>query len=387
MTVSKKKSWYEIRAAATEDTGGDERRAEVLLYDEIGIWGVTATMFTAAISELDVDVIDLRINSPGGSVFDGMAIMNALRRHPARIEVTVDGLAASAASFIAMAGERVVMNQGAQLMVHDAWGYAEGNEQTMQEMADSLGKISQAIAGIYAKRAGGTVDEWRKVMLAETWYSAEEAVAAGLADESADAPAAENSFDLSRYHFQGRAAAPGPGSSLSAVEPGGTTNEEDGMDFRALLVERLGLAAEATDDEIVAALDEALAASDAANNEGGDGGGDPAAQLPDGVVAIDADVLAALQGDAAAGREALNAQASERREGIVRAAIADGRIAPKSADRWRTSLERDEEGASALLADLATNKIPVAEIGKSDGVRSADDELYDNAWGKKEGVA
>src|SRR5690606_38136643 len=116
-------------------------------------------------------------------VFDGVAIYNALRDHPADVAVRVDGLAASAASFIAQAGDKVTMNRGSQLMIHDAWGLCIGPAADMRETAALLDRVSDTIAGLYAARAGGTVEDWREAMLAESWYSAEEAVEANLADE------------------------------------------------------------------------------------------------------------------------------------------------------------------------------------------------------------
>ena len=135
------------------------------------------------VAELDVDLIHLYVNSPGGSAWDGVAIMNALRRHRARVEVTVDWLAASAASLICMAGDHITMNASAQMMIHDASGLAWGNAQTMHDTAALLDKLSDSYADAYAKRAGGPRARWRDVMRLETWYTAEEAVLAGLADE------------------------------------------------------------------------------------------------------------------------------------------------------------------------------------------------------------
>ncbi len=166
--------------------------AEILIYDEIGGWddGVNAQSFLDELAALgDVDRITLRLNSPGGDVFDGVAIYNALLNHPAAVDVRVDGLAASAASFIAQAGDTIGMEHASQMMIHDASGFACGNEADMLEAADLLGRISNTIADIYAARAGGDPDQWRTVMRGEQWYSADEAVTAGLADTAAKRPA------------------------------------------------------------------------------------------------------------------------------------------------------------------------------------------------------
>jgi hypothetical protein len=130
----------------------------------------------------------VRINSPGGSVFEGIAIANALRAHPANVTVQVDSVAASIASVIAMAGDRIEMAPNSMMMIHDASGLAMGNAADMEEMAELLDLISDNIADAYAARAGGTREQWRERMRAETWYLPEDAVDNGLADEAVQAP-------------------------------------------------------------------------------------------------------------------------------------------------------------------------------------------------------
>lgn len=166
--------WYEIRNEA--------ERARVDLFDVIG-WDVTPGEFVRDLLAIDAPIIDLHVNSPGGIVSDGLVIYNALRDHPARIEAIVDGLAASAASWIVQAAETVTMNRYSEMMIHDGLALTLGNEADHLETAAILGKMSDNIASIYAARAGGTVKSWRAAMLAETWYSAQEAVDAGLADD------------------------------------------------------------------------------------------------------------------------------------------------------------------------------------------------------------
>lgn len=156
------------------------------LYDEVGFWGISADTFVRDLAAVDTPRVDLHINSPGGDVWDGLAMFNALADHPAEVHVTVDGIAASAASFIAMAGDTVTVNRAAQVMIHDAAGLCLGNAAAMREVAGLLDKASNSIASIYARRAGGTVEAWRGAMRAETWYTGPEAVAAGLADTALD---------------------------------------------------------------------------------------------------------------------------------------------------------------------------------------------------------
>ena len=170
-----------IQAKATTPKAG-----ELLLYGDVGPsdWGmIDAKSVNEALAGLgDVSVINLRIDSAGGGAFDGVAIYNQLKRHPATINVTVDGLAASIASVIAMAGDTITMGEGTQMMIHDASSIAWGNAAEMRRTAELLDTISADIAAIYARRSGRPVAEIRDLMLAETWLGAQEAVDAKLAD-------------------------------------------------------------------------------------------------------------------------------------------------------------------------------------------------------------
>ncbi|QIP87628.1 hypothetical protein GLX30_30410 [Streptomyces sp. Tu 2975] len=205
------RDWYRI----TNNAGS----VVVDIFDEIGYWGVTAADFQRELAAVTAADITVNLNSPGGEIFEGIAIYNALRSHPANITIRVAGLAASIASVIAQAGDRVVMQPHSQMMIHDGSGLAIGNAQDMRDMADLLDRQSNNIAAVYAERAGGIVEEWRARMLAETWYSADEAVAAGLADE-VDAPARQAepepklqpaaNWDLSVFRHAGREHAPAP---------------------------------------------------------------------------------------------------------------------------------------------------------------------------------
>jgi ATP-dependent protease ClpP protease subunit len=206
------RSWYRISNAASSD------EAEVMLYDEVGGWyGATADQFIADLRGITAPNLRVRINSPGGSVFEGIAIANALRAHPANVVVQVDGIAASIASVIAMAGDHIEMAPNSMLMIHDASGVCMGNASDMEEMAELLDLISDNIADAYAQRAGGTRDEWRARMRNETWYLPEDAVDNGLADEAIQAPKAgapaepapseepemARAWDLAAYGYQG----------------------------------------------------------------------------------------------------------------------------------------------------------------------------------------
>jgi ATP-dependent protease ClpP protease subunit len=173
------RDWYRVSNA-------DSARAEVFIYDFIDDFGVNANDFVRDLRAITAKNIDLHINSGGGFVFDAIAIYSALKNHPATVDVSIDGVAASAASFIAMAGDSIAIEKPAKVMIHDAGGLVIGNAADMREMADLLDELSDTIAGIYADRAKGTVASWREAMRAETWYGAAEAVKAGLADKVAN---------------------------------------------------------------------------------------------------------------------------------------------------------------------------------------------------------
>ena len=177
------KFWNAKAAPAGSDTD------ELWIYDEISFWGISAQDFAQDLALLKGKNLTLRLNSPGGDVFDGLAIKNLIADHPANVTVKVDALAASIASVIAQAGDKVIMGNNSQMMIHDASGMAMGDAGDMRDMAALLDMISDNIAGVYAQRAGGEADDWRKTMKDEKWYTADEAVAAGLADSVVEPPA------------------------------------------------------------------------------------------------------------------------------------------------------------------------------------------------------
>ena len=203
--ITPKREWYRI------DNKADTRTATIWIHDEIGWFGITGREFIEDLMAIDADTIDLHLNSPGGEVFDGIAIYSTLRQHSAKVNVIIDSLAASIASVIAMAGDTVTVTPNGMMMIHDGLGLAIGNAADHRDMADLLDKISDNIASVYAERATGdkTADEWRALMLAETWFNADEALEAGLVDaistpSAADAvpddePAATADFDLSVF--------------------------------------------------------------------------------------------------------------------------------------------------------------------------------------------
>ena len=186
--------WYRIKAQATGPVRVD-------IYDEIGFMAVSAQNFIGELAEVDGD-IELHLNSPGGDVFDAIAIYNSLKQRPGTVSVVVDALAASAASFIAQAASpgMLAMAPHSQLMIHDGFGVAIGNAADMREMAGLLDKASDNIAGIYADRSGKPAAQWRDAMREQTWYQDQEAVDAGLADKILGQDSPKNAWDLSIFN-------------------------------------------------------------------------------------------------------------------------------------------------------------------------------------------
>lgn len=173
-------SWYSMRAMARGSV-------EILLYDEIGGWGITAKQFAQDLAACgDVSQINLRIHSPGGDVFAGMAIYNTLKAHPARVDVYIDGLAASMASVIAMAGDKVYMPTNAMMMIHKPWGAQGGDADDMRRYADLLDKVEGTLVQAYVSKTGKSAEEIHALLKDETWMDGSEAVAAGFADQLID---------------------------------------------------------------------------------------------------------------------------------------------------------------------------------------------------------
>lgn len=177
---AEKRSWYNFVAKEDE--------ADLYIYDEISSWwGVSANDFVQDLNEINAKTINLYINSPGGSVFEGYAIYSALVRYAdknkATINVIVDGWAASIASVIAMAGDHIKIGAHASFMVHEPWSFAIGTADDMRNEADVLDELESSIIDIYEARTGSDRAELEKWVEAETWFKGQAAVDAGFADE------------------------------------------------------------------------------------------------------------------------------------------------------------------------------------------------------------
>lgn len=176
--------WFEIKDRTPD-------KAEIWIYEQIGedFWtggGVLAKNFQKELAAIKAPNIDLHINSPGGVVFDGLTIYNLLKQHPANVTTYIDGVAASIASVIALSGQRVIMAENALFMIHNPYGMAVGDASVMRKMAESLEKVGNSIAMAYKNKTGAEESEIASWMNAESWFTAEEAIELGFADEISD---------------------------------------------------------------------------------------------------------------------------------------------------------------------------------------------------------
>lgn len=187
-----KSDWYKIEALSEDST-------EVMIYDVIGWPFNDAGEIIRALAGIDTKTVTVRINSPGGDVFDAMAIFNALQSHKSKIVTRIESLAASAASFIALAGKEVQAYQNAMVMIHDPWVLAAGNQYDLREIADILEKISGNMVDIYSQNSKVGKKEIRDMLKAETWFTAKEAREKGFVDTIIDGKAAKAQFDLSMF--------------------------------------------------------------------------------------------------------------------------------------------------------------------------------------------
>ncbi|VVQ34565.1 head maturation protease, ClpP-related [Pseudomonas fluorescens] len=179
------KTWYALQASG----GASERVIEVFVYGEIGAWGITANQFVQDLRAMDdgVSPVIAAFNSIGGDLFDGLAMHNALSRLGERCTGRIDALAASAASVAVCGAHRVVIASNAMLMIHNPWTYAAGDAEDFRKVADVLDQTMEAIIAAYKAKAPDIDEvELRRLVAAETWLTANEAVALGLADEVGD---------------------------------------------------------------------------------------------------------------------------------------------------------------------------------------------------------
>lgn len=392
------------------------------LFGDVG-WEIKPAGVMAELGEMVGDVL-VKVNSYGGDIYEGIAIMHALRSHPGEVTVRVEGVAASAASVIAVGGADVLqLATGSELMIHMPWVETPGDAEELRKTADDLDRTAQSLAEIYAEKAGGTPEQWLEMMRAETWFSAQEAVDAGLADAVVDSRAGKAPVlagaTRKRFAFAGRSEAPTP-----------RIFEEENMTFTHEVAKRLGLSATDVDEAtVLAALEETLAEqadnedqsgevminltpdtsvfseehlkqmistlkaenkelwkpqkelNDAAADED-DAGDEPQpeaaevepepaefaeepAEDPDEAetVTLDLDTYRELQAAAKAGWEAAEADKQRALEGEVERWITDGRISAALRPKALKAIKADASAARATFGANPKGTIPRAEIG------------------------
>jgi ATP-dependent protease ClpP protease subunit len=374
-----------------------DRNPEIRIYGIIGL-DVTsqqvASQLEAIGSNSDVTV---RINSKGGDVFEGVGILNVLRGHQGRVTTVVDGVAASAASFIAMGGDEIVMNRNSEMMIHLGHAQIAGGMDDFRKVADNLERINSNMASIYAEKAGGTADQWLTIMAAETWFSADEAVKAGLADRvekaaATDGAAIAASIDLSTFQYAGRAYAPAPQipqahneTPLPIQAEAEKGKEPTVASLSESALQKLGLDADADEDAINSKIEELTAEREPAEVA------EPSLEQALQVAAkaglatnITTEALAGLQAQALAGAEARAQQVREADERVVDAAIVEGKIAPARRDHHLQALAADREGHTAVLAALQPGLVPLSEQGHgvTSEITNEDDAVYASLFGK-----
>lgn len=402
------REWYKFTVAKAA-SAEDKPTATLHIYDEIDSWfGVNAEALVVEISALDPETeLTVRVNSPGGNAFDGINIANAIMRHPGKTTTYIDGLAASAASVIAVASDEVVVSKYGQAMVHDARSGQYGTAKDLRSVADHLEKLSASYAKLYADRAGGTVEDWAQAMADETWYTAEEMVAAGLASRVDDSgaradteKAVASALACSSYKFKyfGRPAAPAPvarADNAGACASANISKEGPVPDIKEDVAKRLGLGPDATDEEVLAALDKLASTEqedtdeDATTTEDDsaevgagtavDGKELVAAAAKAGLVLMDPARVAKLESDAAAGALARQTQVAEAHAKVVDSAVAKGKITAPRRDHFLALMKADPEGTTALLDSIpAETAVPLTEVGHSTEAQasaSAEDEI------------
>jgi ATP-dependent Clp endopeptidase proteolytic subunit ClpP len=328
--------------------------AELYLYGHVDRWGeINLKRVLEALAQLSPDTtLHVRINSNGGDVFEGTAILNALQRHKGTVHTYVDGIAASMASVLFQAGATRTMAENAMLMVHNPWTYAEGDAATMRKAAEVLDKVRTNLLTTYSKRSGKPVDELGALLDAETWLTAQEAVAMQLADSVSESvlavqpdalAAAANALGL-------RIAAYSP---KPAAEPKPETQIHTEMNM-SLLAANLGLPETAGEAEVLAAA---------------------------------ANLKAERDRLAAAHKAAEDAAARARVDSLIAAAIADKKILPAAKAQWAQLAEKDYASTEAILdgmpkaGSLGGHVQPVAEKG-DEGEDRSDWSFRD--WAKRD---
>jgi ATP-dependent Clp endopeptidase proteolytic subunit ClpP len=193
-------NWYNIKNVAESEI------TEVMIYDEIGTYGVNAKSFVEEIKEIPKSAsVLLRINSPGGSVVDGLAIYDAVNRLPQKVTSRIEGIAASMGSVIALAADEVIMSENSLYMIHNVWGGEVGESDDLRKAADLMDKMSDRLVNIYMSKTGKSEDEVRNWMDSETWFDSSEAFENGFIDSIEEPIKIAANFDINKYDYKNKA--------------------------------------------------------------------------------------------------------------------------------------------------------------------------------------
>lgn len=342
--MSTPRTWYSISNRA------EASATEVFIYDEIGLWGVSAKAFIDEVRALAPTNLTLRLNTPGGSVFDGLAIYNFLKTLP-NVTVKIDGLAASIGSIIMLAGKRIEIAGNGFVMIHNPSGMAVGEADEMRETAALLDKIQDTLVNTYAARTGKDAETVRGWMNAETWFTAAEARDAGLVDE------VTGELALAACSTQRFA---NPPAALTAKATPATQTLNTGATVTISVSGGSTPAPTNTNKEkmqtIITALVEAKVLA--------------SAEIPeDKLGETIASAFAALTAE----RDTLRAQVAEANKAdatrTVEAAIAEGRITAEKKDHWVNELLTNTNARELLAAiqpaNLGTEPVKVAVGAKT----------------------
>ncbi len=323
-------------AMAVTNDPGTESPVEILVYDVIdsygGEWGISAAEVFAKLTEYAGRDLTVRINSAGGEATEGMAIYNSLQRHDGKIECVVDGIAASAASFIAMAGDTLTLYETSTMMLHGASTFAYGKVEDLERSMASLKVINEAMAVVYAAKSGGTVEEWRETLNKETWYTAQQAVDANLADTvipAGRAPATPETVAAAMVQYK---ITTSNGSRIMAIQ----TEEKPAEVTQPVVVpeEAAEVPAVETEEEV--------------ETPGAD------------TVTLDREVYEGLLESSKAAAQLEN----NRINALVASAVSEGKIMPSKAAHWIAQIKADAS-METVLAGLASGFVPTMERGTS----------------------
>jgi ATP-dependent protease ClpP protease subunit len=332
--------------------------------------------------------VTLRVNCAGGDVYEAVAMTSILREFPGHITAVVEGLAASAASFlIAGAADRTIMRPGAELMVHNPWTALQGDGPALVKAAGDLERLGATLARTYATKAGGTEAQWAELMAAETWFSAEEAVAAGLADEVTDArtPTAAHTNRtpiMARYKYTSRAQAPKP-KMEDIMDPDPTTPPADPADIPQFTAEQWTKLCELLEVEPSSTIDTALDVIAAMVDKlAGDETTDPATGAPQARssrILLDRHTYNDLVAGAREGMIVRAEREAQAREDEVDSWVKTGRIGAATRPRAVAMAHRDMQAARDLFGANPEGTVNRTEMGH--GVSSFDSMKVDDKGG------